>query len=489
MTKFTDAWKQHQERISTENGGVTFNTSADSNVDLFFKIGAMRKQPVERLHQMFAKAFGENPYIATRILLWARDVRGGAGERKVFRDILQWLEVNDKDVLSLVLPKIPELGRWDDLLVFKTKEFKDKAFSIYEAALRARNGLAAKWMPRERSANAAIAHELREFLGLTPRQYRKVAVQLTDVVENKMCAKDWESINYSHVPSLAQARYKKAFLKHDADRYNQYGKDLVKAITNPEQAVPGVKINAGAVYPYDVIKGVVPGVGLRPGTNGDVIRAQWAALPNYMGEKSILPVIDVSGSMHSPVSGSTTCMDVAVSLGLYMATKNKGDFNNMFMTFSTSPDLVALKGDDIISHINQISTAHWSMSTDIGAAFARILAHARTNRVAAEDMPEFIVVLSDMEFNGGYNSQTAYENYKSQFAAAGYRAPQIIWWNIQSRQDQSPVKFDQSGTAMVSGFSPSIVKNILGGVGISPIDMMLKVVMDPKYDLDLVQAA
>jgi hypothetical protein len=132
---FAQTWKSAQERIKTENGAVTLATSGSSNVDLFFQIGAMRGQPVERLYAAFAKAFGENPYIATRILLWARDVRGGAGERKIFRDLLLWLEVHSPDVLALVIPKIPELGRFDDLYVFQTKQFQNQAMQIYEAVL------------------------------------------------------------------------------------------------------------------------------------------------------------------------------------------------------------------------------------------------------------------------------------------------------------------------------------------------------------------
>ena len=486
MTSFTESWKSAQERISTENGGVTFNTSANANVDLFFKIGAMRGQDVTRLYASFAKAFGENPYIATRILLWARDVRGGAGERKIFRDLLAWLEINNTDVLALVIPKIPELGRYDDLFVFKTPRFQKQAMEIYEAALRAKDGLAAKWMPREKSANKNGYHLLRKYLGLSPRQYRKVAAKLTDVVETKMCARDWENINYSHVPSVAQSRYKKAFLRHDPNGYTTYGELLVKAITDPEIAKT-VKVNAGAVYPYDVIKGVGTR-GLSSSTEANVIRAQWAALPNYMGDKSILPIVDVSGSMTSRVAdGATvTCMDVAVSLGLYMASKNKGAFNNMFMTFSSTPELVTLKGDDIVNQIQQMATSTWGMSTDIDAALNRVLSHAVQNRVPQNEMPEFLIVLSDMEFNAA-GRLTAYEKYVQDFAAKGYTAPKIIWWNIQSRQDQSPVKYNQAGAALVSGFSPSIVKSVLSGQDVTPESMMLKVIMNERYDLSLIQ--
>lgn len=492
MNTFTSTWKQNQERVLTENGGVTYDTSANSNVDLFFQIGALRGQGTDRLYRLFAKAYGENQEIATRIMLWARDVRGGAGERKIFRDLLLWMEKNARDTLRLVLPKVPELGRWDDLLVFETSEFQNAAFEMVSAALRAGDGLCAKWMPRK----GVIANSLRKFMGFTPKQYRKLLVELTRVVEQQMCAKEWDKIDYQKVPSLAQSRYSKAFLRHDEERYRQFGEKAKAYAQEVESAaaegrevdasIEKVKINAGAVFPYDVLKPLFANSyygRLKSSTvNLDTIRAQWATLPNYVGKKSILPIVDTSGSMYSSVGGNLTCMAVAVSLGLYLSTKNRGDFKNIFMTFSETPKLVHLKGDDIVTQVQQLSTAEWGMNTNLSAAFAKVLSHAVKNNVPQEDLPEFIMVLSDMEFDAAAQGRTAYEDYVSKFEASGYRAPKLIWWNIQSRHDNVPVKFNQHGTALVSGFSPSLVKNIISGAGIDPIEMMLNVVMDERYD-------
>lgn len=490
MNKFASAWKQHQELVLTENGGLTYNTSANSNVDLFFAIGALRGQGTDRLYRLFSKAFGENPYVATRILLWARDVRGGAGERQIFRDLLKWLEKNDRDVLSLVIPKVPDLGRWDDLIGSKEPVFTDvtvrnRVYEMYAAALKAGDGLAAKWAPR----NGPVASELRRFLGLKPKDYRKMIVGLTNVVESKMCAKDWESINYSHVPSLAQSRYQKAFLRHDELRYREFGskaKEYAEAVASGDteniKSIEKVTINAGAVYPYDVLK-------LAGGNSPDIVRAQWATLPNFMGTKNILPISDVSGSMQSKVGGNVSALDVSISLGLYMATKNRGAFHNMFMTFSTRPELITLQGEDIVLHQQQMARANWDMSTNLEAAFAKILSFAQQNNVPQADMPEFLVIFSDMEFDSAASGKTAYQDYVDKFSAAGYTAPKIVWWNITSRHDNVPVKFNQQGAALVSGFSPSLAKSILSGEGISPVDMMMRVIMDPRYDLDMVKAA
>lgn len=502
MNAFAEAWKTNQEITTTENGGLTYDTSADSNVDFFFKVGAMRGADKERLFRTFASAFGENPGIALRILLWSRDVRGGAGERQIFRDLLQWLERNDVEAAKAVTDKVPELGRWDDLLVFETGVMKDYAYAMVAEALLQGNGLCAKWMPRK----GAIANELRKFLGMTPKSYRKTLVHLTDVVEQQMCSGDWSKINYEHVPSLAQSRYSKAFLKHDEARYREFGAKAkkyaehvmsrglaVSAAAAPDlldEEVEVVKVNAGAVYPYDVLKGLItPDYGwgnrnLDGGKDPDVARAQWLTLPNYVGDKNILPIVDVSGSMGSSCGGNLTCLDVSVSLGLYMATKNTGAFHNIFMTFSGAPELVTLKGNDIVTQIQQISRSEWGMNTDLAAAFSKILSFAKKNRIDPKEMPEYLVVMSDMEFDTAADGKTAMADYSDQFEAAGYRAPKIVWWNIQSRSDKNvPVRFDRSGTALVSGFSPSIAKNIMAGKDINPVNMMLNTIMDPRYDI------
>ena len=250
--------------------------------------------------------------LALRIALWARDARGGAGERELFRSILKYLEKTDKTAALALLARVPELGRWDDIFVFTDPTLKSAAYVMLGNALRERNGLAAKWTPRK----GEVAREIREFFGMTPKQYRKSLVALTNVVETQMCSNDWDNINYSHVPSVAHARYKKAFGRHGTT-YAEYVTKLVKGEA-------GAKINAGAVFPYDVLKGAVNRYSRSSmsKTELDALQAQWDALPNYIGDANVLPMVDSSGSMtcsaggHSSKSG-LTCLDVAISLGLY----------------------------------------------------------------------------------------------------------------------------------------------------------------------------
>ena len=470
---FKTATKNTQTESRTENGMKTYDSSLNACVDLFFTIGASRGKNITA---QFERAFQENAELASKILLWSRDIRGGAGERQLFRDMLVNIEENHKEFLYPIMKAIPELGRWDDLLVLKTDAARTIAFSMIGAALQSGDALAGKWMPRK--GDNAIA--LRKHLGWTPKQYRKTLVGLTTVVETQMCAKEWDKINFSHVPSVASSRYQTAFHRNADEQYSLYKENLTK---NDGSA----KVNAGAVYPYDVLKPLISryGYGAQANvTNKEVIKAQWDALPNYIGDEAILPMIDVSGSMNCEAAGSVTCMEVAVSLGLYLADKNSGPFSDMFLTFSESPRIEVL-GGDIIAKVRQIQSAKWGMNTNLTSAFESILNVAVKNDVSAEDMPGYVLILSDMEFD--YCAKTdhsAMEMIEHTYEKAGYSMPKIVFWNLNARNlSNKPVRFDKSGTALVSGFSPAIMKSILAAENFTPEAIMLDTVDVPRYDI------
>lgn len=470
--KFIDALRQ--EDMLTENGMTTNSTSLNACVDLFFNIGAMRGQDKQCLIRTFSLAFNEDPKRAMKLLFWARDIRGGAGERQVFKDILVYLAENHDLALKPNLHLIPEYGRYDDLLVLVGTCMEKDAFALISEALTAQNQLAAKWMPRKGQA----AEKLRAFLKLSPKQYRKTLVNLTNVVETKMCAKEWDSIEFGKLPSVASARYQKAFGKNAYESYSAYIASLVKS---------EAKINAGAVYPYDVTKSLNHG-------NVTVANEQWKALPNYMeGAKDmILPIVDVSGSMSCPAGGSksVTCMDVAISLGLYISERNEGPFKDAFITFSDTPQLQVLNGSLNDRYI-QMSRADWGMSTNLEATFKLILDQATKHKLSQDEMPNKILILSDMEFNsatrgGGWRNEaawnpTAQQMIEQMYTDAGYKIPQIVYWNIQSRNGGVPVAFDKTGTALVSGFSPAIMTSLLGGDIESPQQIMDKTILGERY--------
>ena len=461
MNAFVEAVKSVPVESRTANGMKTFDSSKSDLVDLFFAIGASRGKD---LSTQFARALGQDETLALRLLMWARDVRGGAGEREVVRKILLNLEKTNPKALARLISHLAEFGRWDDLLIFKTKEVKAQAFTLIGDALRASNGLAAKWMPRQ----GPLAAEIRTFFGMSPKFYRKSLVSLSKTVEQNMCAKDWDGINYSHVPSLAAARYQKAFAKNDPVGYSAYKAKLVSG---------DAKVNASAVYPYDVIKSN------KFGGDAAVMQAQWDALPNYVGDSLVLPMCDVSGSMSSPVGGNAnlTCMDVCVSLGLYLADKNTGPFKDMFLTFSEKSKIEILKGN-LTSKLAQLQRADWGMSTNLHGAFEAVLKTAVAGKVDAKDMPKFVLIMSDMEFNScARHDDSAMQMIERKYKDAGYEVPNIVFWNLNARAGNVPVKHDKKGVALVSGFSPAIMKSILSAESLDPVNVMLATINSPRY--------
>lgn len=482
MNTFTQAIlnEQYDEKALTFNGATTNASTSNKCLDLFSLIGSGIRQGTD-ITSVFSAAYAENPQLAVRIALWARDIREGAGRREVFRQILKWFNKNypySKDYEKMIFAT-PEFGRWDDLFSVEGN-METLALSMIADAIRSGNQLAAKWADRK----GPNAIRLRNFMKLSPKAYRKLLVNTTNVVETKMCRKEWDEIDFSKIPSLASARYAKAFAKN-SPAYREYLAKLANNLADPENADTSVKVNAGAVYPFDVIKTIRQG-------NSTLGLAQWEALPNYLNpEATILPIVDVSGSMDmGRVQGNTTALDVAVSIGLYLADKQKGPFKDVTVTFSDKPKIDILKGD-IIAKMNQLSNQDWGGSTNIERAFTEILDMAVKNKVKSEDMPKYLMIMSDMEFNPmsrgattGY-SPTAMQKLRELYKKAGYKLPLVIWWNINGRSGNSPVKFDEMGTAIVSGFSPAIAKSILN-VSIdkfSPMNVMYETVMKDRYNI------
>jgi len=476
MNTFVSAVQNQSAR--TTNGMRARKSTANACVDLFFKIGASRGKDVTK---EFVAAYVENPEVALRIAQWVRDARGGAGEREIFRQILKYLDKHNPTDAAKLLMKVPEIGRWDDIFVVENQDLKRQAFTMLGDALRAKNGLAAKWTPRK----GDLAVEIRNFFGMSPKFYRKSLVELTKVVETQMCAKEWGEINFSHVPSVASARYKKAFYRNATEAYSAYVAELVK---DPKDRDPSVKVNAGAVYPYDVLKGLVS---LYNNQNYNAtqlghIQAQWDAMENFVGDANVLPLVDVSGSMSCPAgkNSKVTCLDVAVSLGLYLADKNEGKFKDTFLTFSGSPELLHLKGN-IVQKVQQMVKSNWEMNTNLVKAMDKILKVAKDGGVSQEEMPQMLLILSDMQFDQCARfDDSAMQMIARKFEAAGYEMPKIVFWNLNAHENV-PVKYDSRGVALVSGFSPAIMKAVLSGDTdqFTPEAIMMKAIMVPRYDL------
>ena len=474
MTQLVNALRT--KNVTTENGMVTNSSTLNAALDLFFTIGAIRQSintldGKQRLIAKFESARNEDALLTRKLIFWARDVRGGAGEREAFRTLLRHASFNyPQDVIDNV-HLIAEFGRWDDVFSLIGTPTEKSAIDLIVTELKAGNGLLAKWLPRLGGKVADrkkfIANKVRSAMGLGPKEYRKLLVSLTNVVETPMCAKEFDKINYEHVPSLAMSRYSTAFGRNDATRFDEYKQSLIKG---------EAKINASAVYPYDITKNLTRG-------DASLANEQWKALPNFLdgSNERVLPVCDVSGSMDTEIGGSTTAMEVCISLGLYISERNEGAFKNAFVTFSSNPQLQYLTGD-LRSRYQQLQSAEWGMTTDLEATFKFILRQATKHQVPANEMPTCILIMSDMEFNSATRRHdTAFDMIRREYETFGYELPKIVFWNLCSRHDNFPVTANDEGVALVSGFSPSILKTVLSGNAMNPVQIMIDTLNQPRY--------
>lgn len=459
-----------REDTTTTNGMTTSSSSLNNCVNLFFSIGAMRGKSKNRVISIFSKAFNEDARTAMRILFWSRDVRFGAGERQIFRDVLSYLVENHTEAVKANLDLIPEYGRWDDVHGLIGTDLENEAISLLVHGLKEANGLTAKWMPRK----GLVFNKVRKHLKVTPKELRKLIVSLSNTVEQKMCSGKWEEIEYHKSPSLAMSRYSKAFGRNDYDRFTEFIENLKKGKTT---------VNAGALYPYDITKNVSRG-------DADLASEQWKALPNWMegSDELILPMVDVSGSMGCPAgkNENLSCMDVAISLGLYISERNEGAFKDMFMTFSSKPQIQTLIGS-LKDRMVQLSRAEWGFSTNIEASFQTILNQAVKFNIPQNEMPTKVLILSDMEFNtavkGEESNPSVMTMIDEMYTEAGYTRPGIIFWNINGRGGNFPAKFDEMGTALISGFSPSIMKSVISNPNsLTPINIMNETVNSERYE-------
>lgn len=443
----------------TANGALTNTTSGDKFLDLFFIVGTANETNSKDILNLVKECDEIDEILTARIMLWTRDVREGAGRRQIFKDYLDYK--TDSEIYPKLAEKVQELGRFDDLITFKQLDRKE-VLAIIKREIVNENGLIFKWLPREKSSKKHLAIKLRKKLELTPKEYRQLLSKNTNVIETKLCNKDY-SFDYSKIPSKAMTKYVEAFERNDNDRYSDYKKSLIKGNS---------KINTNALYPHDILKVI--------NKDSDLADSMWNS---YLKDgieikEDILPVIDVSGSMECEIQGSLTAMDVAVSLGLYLSEKMQGSFKNHFITFSEKPELEEVKGSNIKEKVYNLKDSDWGMSTNLQSVFDLILERADENTV----MPSKILILSDMEFNTAIQGKTNFEVISQKFKEKNINMPGLVFWNLNGRSGNVPVKKDENNTALISGFSPKILKGICNN-DLNPMKIMLETIMNERYKL------
>ena len=447
-------------RTTTENGAPTLRTSSNPLVDFMALGGATRKNPQLGL-DLFKKAFAFDRQAAIRLLFYLRDIRGGQGERALFRTCMAYLAEHELEITNKIAHYIPEYGRWDDLLGLHTETIIPLISSQLEADKQSENpSLLAKWLPSENTSSKhtqMLARGMYNALGISARAYRQLLSSLRKkikLVEQKMSNKEYAAIEYDKVPSQASLKYRKAFYRNDNERYTKFLEKVNKGET---------KINTSTLYPYQVYNAV--------GTPG--AEEMWKSLPDYTRGTNAIVVADVSGSM----SGDP--MSVSVSLALYFAERNRGLFKDHFITFSGEPYLQKIVGTTLRDRINSIERSDWQMNTNLYKVFKLLVDTATLNKANPEEMPETIYIISDMEFDSACGRLTNFEAIDKLYAGTDYKRPNLVFWNVSARNKQVPVESTQTGVTLVSGFSASTFKLVVENK--TPEDLMWDIVNSERY--------
>lgn len=487
MNSFLDNLENENNFTLTENGAVTHKTTKSAVLDMFSLGAAYRNRNDADCILLFKNALEENEALAMKCLFYLRDVRGGQGERRFFRVCFKWLCNNNPEAAKRNLEYLSEYGRWDDL-IYATAGTKLEDYALFlikeQLVLDMESktpSLLAKWLPSENASShktRKMAIKVRTYLKMTHKEYRKALAELRkriNIVERLMSENRWDEIEFDKIPSKAGLIYKNAFARRDliAKKYEAFAKDT------------DTKVNAKVLYPYDVAHRAFNCYDKDyNSTDRLMIQKYWDNLADYYKgrEENGLAIVDTSGSM----SGQP--LEVAVSLGAYIAERGHGPFANHFITFSSRPELIKFEGVDITDKFHRARKADWEMNTDLESVFKLLLRIAQKENTRPEDMPTRLYILSDMEFDGcltddwySHSSQdeveTLLEKIAREWKEAGYELPPVVFWNLNARQNNIPAMGGRF--SYVSGFSPVMIEQILSGV--DGYDLMLMKLMSERY--------
>lgn len=506
MGNFVEALEKENNKTLTENGALAYSSTGNSLLDLFGSIGALRTRSVADINGKFMSAFLEDKLLAMKMLFYARNIRGGLGERRTFRTICAFLADNYPSIMQKNLLLVPFFGRWDDMYAFVGTKLEKEAFNIMKEQFLAdltalQNNektisLLGKWLKSAEHvsyASCKLGKLTAKYFGLSLKQYRKSLSLLRDrlnVLERNMSRQEWDKIQYEEIPSLAMKKYHNALQAHSVAKFTEY-MEKVKAGT--------AKINAATLYPYNILEDCQ----LVEDWSSDsfycrnwneVAEAQWKALPNYVqGENNILVMADTSGSM------SGRPLNTSIGLAMYFAERNKGEFKDTFLTFSSQPTLVKLKGETLDEKVRCIKDI--CENTNIEAAFDLVLNTAINNNLSQAEMPKAIIIISDMEFDSATGNRswrwgvrndeseiankhaTLMETIEQKYKQHCYKMPKIVYWNVDARNNTYHAVSEWKNVALVSGQSASTFKTVLQSIDEDPIQTMMNALNDPMYDV------
>lgn len=504
MNTILNEMKNDANYKQTENGGTALASTRSAVLDMFAMCGAYRSRSNEDCILAFKNALEEDMDLALKCLFYLADCRGGQGERRFFRVCFKWFANNYPIIAKKLIPLIPEYRRWDDLIYSCADTLvaaEMLAFVKEQLSLDVESrtpSLLAKWLPSENASSKEtkkMGTYIRSYLNMTHKEYRKTLSVLRtriNIVEKLMSENRWDEIEFDKIPSKAGMIYKNAFARRDiiAKKYETFAKDK------------NTTVNAGTLYPYEIVSKVINSGRYYTNpklseTDRAMLEKFWENLPDYFGGKqsNMLCVVDTSGSM---VRGDAAApINVAISLGMYAAERAGGPFKDHYISFSATPKLVKIEGVDFADKVYRIYRTNLCQNTNLTGVFDMLLDVATRNGVKKEDVPNTIIVISDMEIDSGANgnsywwgskvafnswtkanAMTEMDKVRAKWAAAGLELPRLVYWNVDARQNT----ILDAGPAVtyVSGMSPTIFQSIITGK--NGYDLMLEVLMKERYE-------
>lgn len=462
----------------TDNGDLAYYSSGSYCLDYFALIGGYRNH-LDKVLKSFIMAFNEDPKVALKILFYARDIRDGLGERNSFRLVLNTLGNLYPEVAKKLIPYIPQYGRYDDMLVLLNTPVKQDVISMIQNQLKEdmenkKNSmpysLLAKWLPSINTSNqeaVSLANLICKELKMTKRQYRQTLSYLRKgmIVENNLREKDY-TFSYENLPGGALFKYQNAFMKNDSERYDKYLKKVAEG---------KVQMNSDTIFPYQVVRKINDEHKRFSDSEIQSLDTIWNNFKLQQIDSKCLVVRDGSGSMLS--GGNPSPIDIATSMAILMAEKLNGAFHNQFITFSSRPELVSIKGKNIYEKVNYVMNFNDYTNTSIEKVYKLILDVYKSKDFSKEDALDQVIIISDMEFDcldeDEKPNQSTFEYFKKEFQKLNYPMPQLVFWNVNAG-GHLPVKQDENGVYLISGASQNVIKMIMNHEDLNPYQFMMK---------------
>lgn len=476
---FMDIFNERADVKTTENGAFAYKSTGTAVLDFFAVVGGMRKRPEKDIVDMFLAARQEDKELADKIVLYSRDIRGaGLGERRIGKILLRALATVDTPKVIRNFDTFVSLGRFDDLYVLEGTPAETAMWNYIRETflndLKAMKegkpiSLAAKWMKSINTSSKESKRIARKFCtiaGVTERTYRKTLAALrkySNVVEVKMSANEWDTINFEAVPSVAMKRYAKAFDRHCPNAFTKFKADVESG---------DAKINSSTLYPYDITYSFLYG----GNADKEILESQWKALPNYFKEgRNVVCCADVSGSMCGmPMAAS-------IGLALYCARFNTGAYHGSYLTFTDQPRFFKFDETQSLEWNIKQCTRKVGYNTNLDGMLQEIF------RIASMEMdaPEALLIVSDCEIDRFAWDSSCYEDivqkWVKKYRSIGLECPKIIFWNCDARQNTFLSRHTNPYVSFVSGVSAGTFANLSQLIDMSPVEAMIEILNQYKF--------